>query len=743
MSYEGKLYHPCYRWQLACLTLAMLCHATPLYAQEQAQPHSKPVELDASEIVVTGRKSPRQLDGARPIDDLSAPRLSTYGARSIAELIERLRQQQGGRPFSIVVNGRRIQSLSDINDLPAEALESAQIFSPADAQRFGYAATDRLLNLTFKKNFRTLAADLDGDGSSDGGAKSGSGTLRGVRLAGESRLNSTASTKTAAGLLSSQRPLTDESASSSLINQSLIPRSQQFTATFGAAIPIGSNVADIGARGERLASSRQMAGSALIQRDVTESGGINLSYNKTFNGFFLTLLSAVEYSRAVSRVQSEGGCKDSFVRRCYRQDLLTTTFGTETESVLSGKIVAVPAGEVRMDVALSRRQSLTYAKDRLNSRQERTSYGTTTSRLNINFPLVAPGTTPLGFLGRVDVIPSIDYNAADGIGGAAGINMGFIWSPSSSLQINASSSRRTVLASNADVNAPEQILVGLTAYDYRTMAIVPIEQIIGGARLPPQIMLERNISTAFNKAVGRVQLAANLTFASTEARRPPISLREPTAFLESIFPNRFTRSANGTLVRVDTRPFSAISQSTSTLSASLNLSGAWNANAASEASGTAWTIGIQGERQLKQSLMVAFGAPVIDLLRNPLNLSTGGGGPTRVNVQLAITSAHLGGNLNARWVSGLRSVSAADPFSGVRIGALTRIDASVFATLRERQGPDGNGTGYRLQLSINNILNTRPRVETFNAGGTTRLNPSLLDPIGRQVLVTLRIPLVG
>lgn len=58
--------------------------------------------------------------------------MSTYGALSVGELIQELRDEQGGRPFSIIVNGRRVSSVADISKLPAEALDSAQLYARTD-----------------------------------------------------------------------------------------------------------------------------------------------------------------------------------------------------------------------------------------------------------------------------------------------------------------------------------------------------------------------------------------------------------------------------------------------------------------------------------------------------------------------------------------------------------------------------------------------------------------------------------
>lgn len=90
---------------------------------EHASAHQTRVS-EPDEIVVTARRT--QPSGV-VIDVYSASRIKGLGAMTIGEVIARLERRNGGRPFSILVNGRRLADISDLSEVPPDALEHADI----------------------------------------------------------------------------------------------------------------------------------------------------------------------------------------------------------------------------------------------------------------------------------------------------------------------------------------------------------------------------------------------------------------------------------------------------------------------------------------------------------------------------------------------------------------------------------------------------------------------------------------
>ncbi|MBB2162869.1 hypothetical protein [Gluconacetobacter sacchari] len=80
----------------------------------------------STDVVVTGRRTPKTKD---VIDQYSARNIDNLAAMTIGEVITRLERRNGGRPFSIIVNGRRLADVSDLREIPPEALAKIEILS--------------------------------------------------------------------------------------------------------------------------------------------------------------------------------------------------------------------------------------------------------------------------------------------------------------------------------------------------------------------------------------------------------------------------------------------------------------------------------------------------------------------------------------------------------------------------------------------------------------------------------------
>lgn len=684
------------------------------------------------EIVVTAPARPKSLQGATPVEELSEGRIATYGARSVNDLIQQLQRQQGGRPFSIIVNGRRLGSLADLGELPAEALQAIEIYNPAEARRFGFCATERLLNLSLKRRFRSLSLEGDGRGTTDGGGASVSGGGRGVRLNGDDRLNGFANARANEGLLARQRPGIAGGSEPVPGDRSLVPRSRLFSGILGAVRPMGAGNLAIGIQTSATQDSRRQGGD-VRQEGRNRSSGATTTYSDTVAGFFLTLSSDVGRSTSRSRIRA-GTDTSSCVGCGIVQDLASATTNAGLAVLMTGRIASLPAGDLRVDLTVRRNRAHTTTTDRLNRQVIGTDYATTSAQANVSLPLIAASTPVLGMLGQVDLAPSIEYNAIDGRGHVTGTTVVLNWQPATGLFINASLARRGTLPLNSQVNAPVQRLIGLTVYDYRVGALVPVEQITGGAALAAQTSQDIRVDASYNGRIGNSRLNARAGYVRSGTDRPTISLTEPSAFAERYFPDRFRRDAAGRLVSVDTRPFNAVRQVTESVTGGIGLSG-------SRAGGrTNWDIGIQGERQLRQSLRLGPGVPVIDTLSNPLSVSTGVQGRQRWSGQMGIQGPGLGANLTASRTGGVRSTSVADPATGVDVAPLVRIDGRIFLTLRPPGAATARGREYRLELAVDNITNARPRIRTFDRAGSRTLNPWLLDPAGRTVMISIRAP---
>ncbi|MQR98306.1 TonB-dependent receptor [Gluconobacter aidae] len=172
-------------------------------------------------IEVKAHKSANAVLGdARPIMRIQADEIRSYGVDTAADLLTAIapetrsgRGATGNTPV-VLLNGKRISGMQDVNDLPFEAIARVEIFTEEEALRYGYPADERVVNIITVKHFRALRMRAYGSTSTDGGGDDGVLGASFTKLSGERRINLSARYEAQARLLDSDRGVTPPSASS-------------------------------------------------------------------------------------------------------------------------------------------------------------------------------------------------------------------------------------------------------------------------------------------------------------------------------------------------------------------------------------------------------------------------------------------------------------------------------------------------------------------------------------------------
>lgn len=154
-------------------------------------------EDDLSTIIVEGSRLIGRVDAPQPpILELSEEDIAAYGVGSIAELLQQLgpeinsgRGRGGGGPPVILVNGIRVGSFRELRSYPPEAIERFEVFTEEVAQRFGYSADQRVVNIILKDNYQSF--EIEGEYSQpwDGGFSQQQVETTYLRIDGSARLN--------------------------------------------------------------------------------------------------------------------------------------------------------------------------------------------------------------------------------------------------------------------------------------------------------------------------------------------------------------------------------------------------------------------------------------------------------------------------------------------------------------------------------------------------------------------------
>jgi hypothetical protein len=98
--------------------------------------------------------------------------IASYGANDLAELLEALEPQTrgaGGEGPIVLVNGRRASGISEIRDLPPEALQRLELLPPEVGLRYGYRANQRVVNVVLRPRFAALTTEAAHGFSTAGG----------------------------------------------------------------------------------------------------------------------------------------------------------------------------------------------------------------------------------------------------------------------------------------------------------------------------------------------------------------------------------------------------------------------------------------------------------------------------------------------------------------------------------------------------------------------------------------------
>ena len=147
-------------------------------------------ESEGEEIIVNGVPPRGSVTGPiKPEQELSPADIRSYAVSSISDLLNELAPQTnagGGTPV-VLLNGKRISSFAEIQDLPTEAIARVQILPEEVSLKYGYAPDQKVVNIILRKRFRAVTAEARGGTSTDGGHENGALISNLLRIRGDNR----------------------------------------------------------------------------------------------------------------------------------------------------------------------------------------------------------------------------------------------------------------------------------------------------------------------------------------------------------------------------------------------------------------------------------------------------------------------------------------------------------------------------------------------------------------------------
>nr|WP_232475910.1 TonB-dependent receptor [Sphingomonas formosensis] len=174
---------------------------------------------DEDTIVVNGagQKLPGSVIGDIPPEvTIGQAEIRSYGVSTITDLLNELSPEtesgrgRGGESPVVLLNGKRISSLSEIRDIPTEAIMRVEILPEEVALKYGYPANQKVVNVVLRRRFRALTGEFNGTTTTDGGGETGKADASLLRIRGDNRFTLDLNYQASARLLESQRDIADQ-----------------------------------------------------------------------------------------------------------------------------------------------------------------------------------------------------------------------------------------------------------------------------------------------------------------------------------------------------------------------------------------------------------------------------------------------------------------------------------------------------------------------------------------------------
>ncbi|HVM23116.1 MAG TPA: hypothetical protein VM308_07455, partial [Sphingomicrobium sp.] len=171
------------------LAAALLLAGAAMPAQgATAAGQAPPQEDPRRDIVIYGQPLFRDPAAERELDEQG---IESYGVSTIDELLSEVQVELGDpsdQPL-ILVNGKRINDISEIGALPIETLRSLQVLPRGSAVRLGGTSGQRVINLTLRRETKTVTVTAAPKIATEGEWHAGRGELLFTRVKGDTRAN--------------------------------------------------------------------------------------------------------------------------------------------------------------------------------------------------------------------------------------------------------------------------------------------------------------------------------------------------------------------------------------------------------------------------------------------------------------------------------------------------------------------------------------------------------------------------
>ncbi|MCA0976993.1 hypothetical protein LCM19_01285 [Qipengyuania flava] len=562
-------------WQVPS---AMAQEEQPAEEQRPAPGTDEPTVEDGDIVVYGTRLKGQLIVDQPPIAEYDEADIAAFGANSIADLIAAIEPATGsgarggrgeGRPV-FLINGIRVSSWREFRSYPPEAVAKVEVFPEEVAQRFGYSADQRVVNIVLKPDFQSLTAEVEYEQPGIGGYSRNEQEATWLRIGEKGRLNVSLEAEDRSLLTEAERDVTPARSAEEAPFRSLVSDTFGFQAEANYARAFMESGTSFNLNGtfghdETLSlSGLAVDGTTpLERRGNTDSVSAGLSVNKPLGDWTATFTSDNNYTRGLTEIDRNDASGFDVAR--------SRTYTTSNKATFTGFPLELPAGEVSTTLDLGvdwkRVESEdTRGEDDLGLTRRRFNAG-----LNISVPIARRG-EGLGAIGDIGLNLASGIEDLSDFGTLANWSLGVNWSPFENLSLSGTRIWREVAPSLTNLGSPRIDELNSTVFDYRTGQTVLATVITGGN---PDLQAETQSDWKFG---ANWELPfwdgarLNVDYGINRSRDVTSSPGFSSAF-EQAFPDRVSRNAAGELLAIDRRPLTLYQTRSRILSFGLNTNG--------------------------------------------------------------------------------------------------------------------------------------------------------------------------
>lgn len=785
----------------------LLAGATPggLAAQEPVKPLPAPpaapahtpairtppaADVGGKDIVVTAQRPRGSVIGDIPPERTFSPLdIRAYGANDLQELLQTLAPQVSsdrGREDDgpvVLLNGKRVSSLAEIEKIPTEAIERMEIFPEEVALAYGYRADQKVVNVVTFERFSSRVGQLAFSAPTAGGHDMVGATANYLRIRGDTRYNLNAEYAHSSGLLESDRDVRQLDGTMQAGRfRSLLPQTDRFAlnGTVSGTVLRGVS-ATLNGRYEATGNASLLGLGSVgpLTRDAeTHIAHLGTTLDGRRGRWVWSLTG--NYDRTSTDTRTDVG--DAGGSRSAAQSI--NALGN-ADLLLSGPVLDLPAGPVSTSVGVEADVRDFRSRSVIGDVERTTALSRDRGAVhaNLDVPIASRRKGGLAWLGNFSVNANARVERLSDIGTLRTFGYGLNWSPIGAVSLIAAVTDEQGAPTVEQLGAPLVVTPNVPVFDFMRRETVAVTQIFGGN--PTLRADDRHVFglQANVRPLVKTDFTVSIDYQATRIDHPIASFPLAAPAIEAAFPERYTRDVTGRLTRIDSTPLNFARSDRRQLRWGLNLTKPWGAQPPEAQLGkvvfanspadlqrtlppgarvttiepgspaarqyenlsSRLTISAYHTWRLEDEIVPRAGAPVLDLLNGSAVDYRGGRPRHEIDVQGGAFRRGLGARLTAHWQSGTTVRGLATGSTG-SAGDLTFANYATFGInlfanpaqyLGGSKAPEWL-KATRVSIGIDNLFDTRPAVRDQAGATPLEYQRAYLNPVGRLVSMNLR-----